>query len=128
MLTADTIDAIAEVWIEQEDDGSLSSQRDQDLADLCASHKEALDELSEAQALVAVLMQPHVKDAKLIIDATKRADEASIALKNLVEKLDAIEPHISNVCAIAQIHGVPYTGPNWADEIAAARAVLAQKG
>lgn len=46
------------------------------------------------------------------------------ALRNLVAKLDAIEPHVSNVCAIAQVHGVPYTGPNWADEIAAARAAL----
>ena len=100
MLTVDEIDAIAEVWIEQEDDGSLRSQRDQDLADLCASHREALG----------------------------RVERAETALKNLVAKLDAIEPHVSNVCAIAQIHGVPYTGPNWADEIAAARAVLAQKG
>lgn len=62
---------------------------------------------------------------------TARAEQAEAALarvrealRNLVAKLGAIEPHVSNVCAIAQIHGVPYTGPNWADEIAAARAAL----
>lgn len=29
----------------------------------------------------------------------------------LVEKLDAAKPGLDSVCLIAQIHGMPYTGP-----------------
>jgi hypothetical protein len=97
MLTVEKFTAICERFIEADNTGNPCLPRD--IAELRALHEDALYEIATISA----------------------------ALQNLVAKLDAIEPHVSNVCAIAQIHGVPYTGPNWADEIAAARAVLAQE-
>lgn len=41
----------------------------------------------------------------------------------LVVKLDAAKGPLDAVCQIAQIHGLPYTGPTYGVELAAVRAV-----
>jgi len=49
------------------------------------------------------------------------------ALERLVVKLDAIavDPSHLGIIALAHAHGVRYTGPNWAEELTAAKAALA---
>lgn len=47
-------------------------------------------------------------------------------LKNLVEKLDLIDndPSMQGIYSIAFVHGYRYTGPNYKEELDAARALL----
>ena len=46
----------------------------------------------------------------------------------LISKLDAInaDPQFQSVFTMAHIHGTPYTGPNWVDEVDNARAAIAK--
>lgn len=48
------------------------------------------------------------------------------ALKNLIAKLDkiAVDPDFRRVFSLATVHGEGYTGPNWAEEYAAAQWAL----
>ncbi|QAZ38464.1 hypothetical protein C1M51_02955 [Methylibium sp. Pch-M] len=48
--------------------------------------------------------------------------EAALAL---IEKLDAAEPHIDAMCAMAHNRGTPYKGPTYGVELEALRAALA---
>ncbi len=45
-----------------------------------------------------------------------RLAEAERLSKALIDKLAECEPHIANACMMSQIHGVPYTGPNYKTE------------
>lgn len=45
-------------------------------------------------------------------------------LLNLVSKIELIEPHVTNICKISQIHGVPYRGPNYSKEMIEAKKLL----
>lgn len=56
-----------------------------------------------------------------------RCDKLEKALGDLLDKLDAIKPHVDNVCVIANMHGFPYGGPNWATEYDAARLLVPQR-
>ena len=47
-------------------------------------------------------------------------------LTALVNKLAAMEAPLNRSLANSAFYGVPYTGPNWVDEITAARAALAE--
>lgn len=47
------------------------------------------------------------------------------ALRQLCDKLDAIEKDSLGSFQIAAIHGVPYSGPNWSEDYNAAKAALA---
>jgi len=47
------------------------------------------------------------------------------ALQNLVTKLDAMEKPLNGACVIASIHGMPYIGPTWSDELSVAKALIA---
>jgi hypothetical protein len=55
-------------------------------------------------------------------------NEIKQAAKALVDKLDLIEenPQFQDVWGIAYVHGLVYTGPNWADELKNLREVLAR--
>ncbi len=46
------------------------------------------------------------------------------ALRNLVDKLDAVAPEISKLSTLAWAHGNRYTGPNYGEELKVARKVL----
>jgi hypothetical protein len=45
------------------------------------------------------------------------------AIRDFVEKYDRLEPALNNAFLMVQIHGRPYTGENWSQEIAALRAI-----
>jgi len=49
------------------------------------------------------------------------------ALRSLVAKLKLIEKPVNNCIFISQMHGVPYSGPNWSAEMAEAEQVLAEE-
>lgn len=51
--------------------------------------------------------------------------EAAIAL---AARLDAMTAPLNDVCPISHIHGLPYVGPTWTDELAMLRAALAAVG
>ena len=46
------------------------------------------------------------------------------ALDWLVQKLEAMEKPVNDALLIAQIHGMPYSGPTWEKELAVAQKVL----
>ena len=46
------------------------------------------------------------------------------ALAALVAKLDEVTPHVANAFVLSAAHGMHYDGPNYADELSAARALL----
>jgi len=50
------------------------------------------------------------------------------ALEALVEKLSCEEvvEGLKGVCMVAQLHGLPYQGPSWRQELERAKDVLAQ--
>jgi len=50
------------------------------------------------------------------------------ALEALVEKLSCEEvvEGLKGVCMVAQLHGLPYKGPSWRQELERAKDVLAQ--
>jgi hypothetical protein len=51
-----------------------------------------------------------------------------VRLKNvtqaLVDKLEAMEEDLNDCIQMSAVHGMPYTGPNWGEEIEDAKAVL----
>ena len=49
------------------------------------------------------------------------------ALRKLVAKLDAMEKSINDCIMFSTLHGGPYTGPQWIEEMAEARALLAEE-
>ena len=63
---------------------------------------------------------------RLRIDAALAAarDEVARTLRPLVEKLDEIGPDPGGVFSFAANHGLVYAGPNYAEELAAARAAV----
>lgn len=65
-----------------------------------------------------------------LLAALRGAAQEREALERLVAKLDAIDAHpgLKAVFTIAMVHGVAYNGPNWSDELKAARAALAPGG
>lgn len=46
------------------------------------------------------------------------------ALEKLVAKLDAMEKPVNGCIAVSAMHGCPYLGPNWKDEMEAAKSAL----
>jgi hypothetical protein len=48
------------------------------------------------------------------------------SLLALCDKLDLVDKATLGTFTMAQIHGMPYSGPNWSDEYKAARALLAE--
>ena len=67
------------------------------------------------------------RDAALAADWDEAADRIKAlerALTDLVNKLDAIDKPVANVFVFAGAHGYHYAGPNYADELSAARAAL----
>ena len=46
------------------------------------------------------------------------------AAEALLDKLEKAKPAIHAVCTVADIHGSPYNGPNWAQEAKALRIAL----
>jgi len=46
------------------------------------------------------------------------------ALDGLVTKLTAMAKPLNSLAVLAYVHGMPYQGPNWDDEMNAARAAL----
>lgn len=46
------------------------------------------------------------------------------ALKALADKCAAMEEPLNAVCAISAVHGFPYNGPQFGDELAAAYEAL----
>ncbi len=68
-------------------------------------------------------------NAHLIADAPRLYAENQRlreALAGLVAVLDAIDPYQRDMCVFAAIHGNPYDGPNWVDEMVVARAALTE--
>lgn len=59
-------------------------------------------------------------------DAEARAAKLEAVLGHLVAKLDECKPHIDGVFSFFALHGNNYSGPNYADELAAAREVLSR--
>ena len=55
---------------------------------------------------------PHALNAIASLQAALAAVQK--AAQALEARLDDIEPHINNVCAISSNHGIPYAGPTWA--------------
>ena len=53
-----------------------------------------------------------------------RIAELEKALRNLVDKLDAIDKVVTGVFVMAAIHGCEYSGPNYGEELKVARKVL----
>ena len=53
-----------------------------------------------------------------------RIAELEGALRNLVDKLDAVAGEITNLTMLAHIHGHRYTGPTYEEELCHARKVL----
>jgi hypothetical protein len=49
------------------------------------------------------------------------------ALRNLVVKLRLIENPVNNCIVISQMHGIPYVGPNWLQEMVDAERVLSEE-
>lgn len=54
-----------------------------------------------------------------------RPDALRAALTDLVRKVGEMEKPINDCIVISTIHGVPYAGPTWSDEMVAARDALA---
>jgi hypothetical protein len=44
----------------------------------------------------------------------------------MVEKLDAIDPYLTNQAAFMHAHGIRYDGPNYGEELEALRAALSE--
>jgi hypothetical protein len=57
--------------------------------------------------------------------AERKLDEARKVIEGLVTKLDEIEPHSNGVFEFYALHGFKYAGPNYAEELRAARTFLA---
>ena len=56
--------------------------------------------------------------------AKARIAELEGVLRNLVDKLDTIDKAVTGVFVMAKIHGCEYSGPNYGEELKAARKVL----
>jgi hypothetical protein len=50
--------------------------------------------------------------------------ETREALAGLVARLDEMEKPLTNACVVAHIHGIPYSGPTWADPLDRAKKAL----
>lgn len=61
-------------------------------------------------------------DLRALLAEVRALAEAARALH---VRLDEMQPHLEDVCAIAHVHGAPYCGPRWADERATMEAALA---
>lgn len=57
-------------------------------------------------------------------DVKKERDALRDKLRDLVDKLDEVEPAITNAFLLEHIHGRPYNGPTYAAELKAARTLL----
>lgn len=64
----------------------------------------------------------------LLAEARSERDQLRAALENLVEKLHVMERPVDACLGISGIHGFPYTGPNWSEEMAAALRALGRGG
>jgi hypothetical protein len=73
-----------------------------------------------------VLERAEAAEAELDALRAQRT-EGRQTLKALIDKLDVIaaDPQFQSMAVMSYIHGVQYTGPNWATELAAAKAFLA---
>lgn len=49
------------------------------------------------------------------------------ALRNLVDKLDAVQPTVEAWAVLAHVHGQRYDGPNYAVELQSARELLGKQ-
>jgi len=98
--------------------------------------------LEERARKLAKLLEPHLGDAEwyteetavetivgwlagalaaCALETSKPLIEAATAL---LAKLDEIERDTSGIFVMAHVHGMPYKGPNWAEEYKAMRTTL----
>ena len=54
----------------------------------------------------------------------KRIQTLEEALRNLIDKLDAVEPTLQGWAVLAHIHGQRYDGPTYENELRCARELL----
>lgn len=57
-------------------------------------------------------------------EALAREKRYRDALEALIVKLDACEPQLNGCIQISTVHGFPYTGPNYGNELEAARELM----
>ena len=69
--------------------------------------------------------QERQKEWEIVVSLQKaRIANLEGVLRNLVDKLDAIDKVVTGVFVMAAIHGCEYSGPNYGEELKAARKVL----
>jgi hypothetical protein len=63
---------------------------------------------------------------QVVPNTGKRVDEMAVALRTLVNKLEQVhaDPAYQSVWTLAWIHSGQYAGPNYSDELAAAKRAL----
>lgn len=61
-----------------------------------------------------------------MLGTEQNMSECQIALRRLVEKLEAVErnPSFQGIWPYLHVHGYKYTGPDWRQELADARLAL----
>lgn len=63
-------------------------------------------------------------DADALSALLREREALRAALEGLVSKLDEVAPHVANAFVLNAAHGMRYDGPNYAEELSAARALL----
>ncbi len=63
-----------------------------------------------------------------LLDAAARYAQITEKATAFLDKLDEITPAVVGAFQMAQIHGMPYTGPNWKAEYDALRLAMLPAG
>jgi hypothetical protein len=87
--------------------------------------------LARGRVLAAISTEVPMSEEEAALDvdydrATPAPSEARVreALEKLADKLDAMEAPVNGCIGVSAAHGFFYKGPNWAQELKAARAAL----
>lgn len=105
-----------------------------DVIERCAAICDALGDAEFAARAktqnigIATMAQKHYLKCADAIRATKTdaplQDGLYAALDTLVKTLDEAHRETQRICTVAAIHGAPYFGPSWREELEAARKAL----
>lgn len=89
---------------------------------ICEINTDSTDALERAKSKDAPVCLP----MREMLKAERERNQALVALATLADKLDVITEcdAFKSVFTMAAIHGQPYSGPNFGEELAAARMLL----
>lgn len=126
--------AWAEFAIQQNASAALQARVDagnRALKEMMRQHGERQRERDEARQQVEQLTQERAKLLGVIECANetarrrgKKAEALRVALRNLCDKLDLVGPAVANAFILEAAHGRRYNGPNYGEELKAARSAL----